>query len=80
MLKIDNEGEIYSLIHKALRQTISTHGVIHQQLVSSATKRILGAIKTHLYECKIRSVKRIRVNDKYVEIEKTMVKGNKRWT
>ena len=73
MIKFKGEEKIYDEIHKALRQTISTHGVIHLSLCDSATKRILGTIKNHLYSCQLRNVKRVRDSDgEYVEIEKSI--------
>ena len=69
MIKLDNENIIYDLIRKALLATITNHGVIHKQLVHSATKRILGNIKTHIYNSKAKNVKRIRNgSNEYIEV------------
>ena len=68
MIKLSNESELWNEIHKALRITISTHGVIHMNLVDSATKRILGRIKSLLHNSEIRKVKHIRnSNGEYEE-------------
>jgi len=64
MVKIENEEKIYELIHLALRQTISNHGVIHLGLCRSATKRILGAIKTYLHNQNVTIIKRERTDYK----------------
>ena len=69
MIKLDNEGVIYNLIREALLTTITNHGVIHKQLVHSATKRILGNIKTHIYNSKAKNIKRIRSgNNEYIKV------------
>jgi hypothetical protein len=60
MVKLENGGKIYEGIHRALRQTISTHGIIHLDLVDSATKRVFGEIKNLLLNNKVHLIKRVR--------------------
>lgn len=69
MIKLNNEGKLFTLIREGLLETITEHGVIHRGLVKSATKRILGKIKTDVYQSKAYNLKRIRNNDGYVWVD-----------
>ncbi|KKM04564.1 hypothetical protein LCGC14_1763050 [marine sediment metagenome] len=60
MVKLENETQIYDGIYRGLCQTISAHGVIHRELIDSATKRVLGEIKNLLYNNKVYLIKRVR--------------------
>ena len=69
MIKLSNEGKLFALIREGLLDTITEHGVIHRGLVKSATKRILGKIKTDVYQSNAHNLKRIRHNSGYVWVD-----------
>jgi len=72
MIKLSNENRIFTCIINGLIGTIRVHGPIHNnnKAIRSAAKRILGEIKSELYNTEVKNIKRVRdENGKYVEID-----------
>jgi hypothetical protein len=52
--------KLFNLIAKQLYITIDVHGPIKRKYVPSATKRVVGSIKTLAFNIKIQNIKKIR--------------------
>jgi hypothetical protein len=62
MLNLSNEADISKLVIGALKNTIREHGPIHDHRdnLRSAAKRIVGAIKTEIYNAEVTKIKKNR--------------------